>query len=153
MGQQKGIAKGKGEGKHKGKNKMGSVESMVNPITGRPFTASETKVMRTIKFLNKSLESKLPIKLKYLKLKDALDLVDEKSQLRILQNFRTKIEDKKNIQNPYSWLANACKKSAEKFEEFQQDRWQKKKAASGDWSEAPKKKKKQVEVEEEWTEE
>jgi len=136
-----GVAKGMGKGKNKGKNKGGSL----NPATGRPYTASEQKVIRQIGYLNGTLN--LARKLKYTNLKEALDMVDEKSQLRILSNFEAKVQEGAEIENPDRWLKNACYRSSERTQEFRQERWQKKQA-----DKFPEKKKAKAE-EEDWEEE
>uniref|UniRef100_A0A7S4SMQ8 Uncharacterized protein n=1 Tax=Alexandrium monilatum TaxID=311494 RepID=A0A7S4SMQ8_9DINO len=142
----KGKGKGKGKDKGKGKGKHGSAESGFKPLT-----ASERKILRTINFINKTMGLERPLNFNYLK--EALDLVDEKTQLRILDILKEKLEEGQEIANPTTWVKRACQRQSERYEERRQEKLKQKRQAEEGWEEAkPKKKKAAAAAEEAWEE-
>jgi len=111
-------SKGKGAGKGKGK---GIAEGKP------PLTASEKKILRTINFINGTMQLEQPIS--YRRCKESLDLVDEKSQLRILNRLKEKLDGGTEITSPTTWIKTACLRSQERYENFVRERKQEKQQA------------------------
>lgn len=144
----KGKGKGKDGGKGKGKDAAAPAEQ-----GGKPLTASERKILRHVNFINGSLQLERP--LNFRALKEALDLIDEKTQLRILNKVRDKIEAGEEISNPTTWVRRQCQRAYERYEEMRKEKQAQKRQSQQEetWEERkPKKKKAAAAAEEEWAE-
>mmetsp|Transcript_115958 Transcript_115958/g.360246 ORF Transcript_115958/g.360246 Transcript_115958/m.360246 type:complete len:354 (-) Transcript_115958:14-1075(-) len=139
-GQGPGKGKGKAQGKAQGKGKPAALLGLQAPEK-KPLTASERKILRTINFINGTLGLEKPIN--YRSVKESLDLVDEKTQLRILNVFREKVEGGQEISNPTTWIKNGCVRSNERYQTLVKERNEKKRQGAQEWEEeAPAKRKK-----------
>eukprot|EP00931_Biecheleriopsis_adriatica_P074283 TRINITY_DN48379_c0_g1_i1.p1 TRINITY_DN48379_c0_g1~~TRINITY_DN48379_c0_g1_i1.p1 ORF type:complete len:513 (-),score=154.78 TRINITY_DN48379_c0_g1_i1:65-1528(-) len=121
-----GKSKGKGKNKSKTKQKAGTKGKTFGngkdkqagakgkgKSAAKELTASERKVMRTLVFLNQHW---LPEPVTYMKVKKDLDKLDEKNQLKVLEQMKQKASAGQ-VKSAENWIRAACKKMADAYEQ------------------------------------